>query len=158
MKTILAIASLLFLVTAAWASPPHGIEVRDAWVREAPPMAKVLAAYLQLHNHADETRTLVGVESAAFQRVELHRSRQQDGVASMAPAAKIVIAAHGKIAFQPGGLHIMLIGPVTRLKAGDTVPLELRFADGRSVSISAEVRRGRGKAHHRGMDMKSHQH
>ncbi len=164
MKPLVTLLTLLFLASNAWASAQHGIEIHDPWVREAPPTARVLAAYLQLHNHDDKTRTLVSVESPAFKRVELHRSEEKEGMATMTRVAKIIIAAHGKVAFEPGSLHIMLIDPVTPLKAGDKVKLTLRFDDGSSLNISADVRRSGAsdKAHHHdhdhSMDMQKESH
>ncbi|HEB92928.1 MAG TPA: copper chaperone PCu(A)C [Gammaproteobacteria bacterium] len=150
MKPLVIFLTLLFLTSNAWASAQHGIEIHDPWIREAPPTARVLAAYLQLHNHDDKTRTLVSVESPAFKRVELHRSEEKEGMATMTRVEKIIIAAHGKVAFEPGSLHIMLIDPVTPLKAGDRVNLNLHFNDGSSLNTSADVRRGGAgdKAHH----------
>ena len=165
--------SLFFLTSSAWASSQHGIEAHDPWVREAPPTARVLAAYLQLHNHGDKMRTLVSVESPSFKRIELHRSAEKDGMATMARVMKIMIPAHGKVSFEPGSLHIMLINPLAPLKSGDKVDLTLHFADGSSLNIRADVRRGggtSGMAHHHdpdhpmGMqkeshgDMKKHEH
>jgi len=123
MKSLLTLIALFFLAGSGWASSLHGIEAHDPWVREAPPTAKVLAAYLQLHNHGDAARTLVSVESPAFKRVELHRSEEKNGMATMVRVTKIVIPAHGKVSFEPGSLHIMLIDPLARLKSGDTVKL-----------------------------------
>ncbi len=157
MKPLVILLTLLFLASSAWASAQHGIEIHDPWVREAPPTARVLAAYLQLHNHDDKTRTLVSVESPAFKRIELHRSEEKDGMATMTRVTKIMIAAHGKVTFEPGSLHIMLIDPVTPLKAGDRINLSLHFNDGSSLDISADVRHGGAsdETHHHGHD---HEH
>lgn len=164
MKPLATLLTLFFLASNAWASAQHGIEIHDPWVREAPPTARVLAAYLQLHNHDDKARTLISVESPAFKRTELHRSEEKEGMATMTRVAKITIAAHGKVVFEPGSLHIMLIDPATPLKAGDKVKLTLRFDDGSSLDISADVRRSgaRDKAHHHdhdhSMDMQKESH
>ncbi len=171
MKPLFTVLALFFLTSTTWAASTHGIEAHDPWVREAPPTAKVLAAYLQLHNHGDKTHTLVSVESPAFKHIELHRSEEKDGMATMVRVTKIMIPAHGKISFEPGSLHIMLIDPVAPLKAGNKVSLILYFAEGSSLAVSAEVRRGgaAGMNHH-GMDhsmemhkeshgdMKNHEH
>ncbi len=142
MKSLLTLIALLVLAGSGWASSLHGIEAHDPWVREAPPTARVLAAYLQLHNHGNQARTLVSVASPAFERVELHRSEEKNGMASMVRVTKIMIPAHGKVSFAPGSLHIMLIGPRAPLKSGDRVDLTLHFADGSSQTLSAKVRRG----------------
>jgi len=160
MKPLFALLVLFFLASSAWASSQHGIEIHDPWVREAPPTARVLAAYLQLNNHGDQTHTLVSVESPAFKRIELHRSEEKDGMAAMARVTKIMIPAHGKVNFEPGSLHIMLIDPVAPLKAGNKVDLTLHFADGSSLAVTADVRRGgaSGMPHHHDPDhsMKMH--
>ncbi len=162
LTTLITLFTLLFLASSAWASTQHGIEIHDPWVREAPPTARVLAAYLQLHNHDGKTRTLVSVKSPAFKRVELHRSEEREGMATMTRVAKITIAAHGKVAFEPSSLHIMLIDPAKPLKAGDRVSLTLYFNDGSSLDISADVRRNgaTGKTHHHdhSMDMQKESH
>jgi len=172
MKPLFTFLILSFLASSAWASPRHGIEAHDSWVREAPPTAKVLAAYLQLHNHGDKMRTLVSVESPAFKHIELHRSEEKDGMATMTRVTKVMIPAHGKLNFEPGSLHIMLIDPLAPLKAGNKVDLTLHFADGSSLTVSADVRRGGtgGMSHQHGAshsmkmqkeshgDMKKHEH
>ena len=152
MKHLLTTLALLLLASTSWASPQHGIEAHDPWVREAPPSATVLAAYLQLHNHGDKMHTLVSAESPAFERAELHRSMEKEGMAMMSKLSQVMIAAHGKVAFEPGGLHIMLIKPVAPLKAGNTVSITLHFKDGSSLVVNAEVRRDTigGKSHHHG--------
>ena len=161
---LIPLLALLLLAGNAWASPANGIEVHAPWVREAPPTARVLAAYLELHNHGDVARTLVAVESPAFKRVELHRSEEKDGMASMARVTKIMIPAHGKVGFEPGSLHIMLIDPAAPLKSGDEVALTLRFADGSSLTVSAGVRRSvAGAMEHRhgtghSMEMRQESH
>lgn len=154
----LACLSLLF-VANAWAAAPDGLEAHAAWVREAPPNARVLAAYLQLHNHGDKMVTLVSVESDQFERAELHRSAEKGGMASMAGVSQVMIPKHGKVAFKPGGLHIMLIKPSHALHVGDIVDLTLTFSDGRSLGITAEVRRDADNGKHTAPHGdKAHQH
>lgn len=152
MKYFLSTLALLLLVSTSWASSQHSIEAHDPWVREAPPGATMLAAYLQLHNHGDKMRTLVSLESPAFEHIEVHRSMEKEGMMTMTKLSQVMIAAHGKVAFEPGGLHIMLIKPVAPLKAGNSVDITLRFKDGTSLIVNAEVRRDMmgGKSHHHG--------
>ncbi len=152
MKQLIALLALLGIASTSWAAPQHGIEAHDPWVREAPPGAKVLAAYLQLHNHGSTLQTLISVDAPAFARVELHRTADMGGMASMAGMSQVMIPGHGKVAFEPGSLHIMLIDPISPLVAGDNVHIILHFKDGSSLPIDAEVRRDiiGGKAHHHG--------
>ncbi len=124
------------------------------WIREAPPTARVLAGFAMLHNESDRERRLVAVESDDFERVEMHRTLIENGMARMLPQASLMIPAQGMLRLAPGGLHLMLIGPRRALAEGDRVTLTLRFADGESLPVTFEVRRGRGG----GTDHSRHSH
>jgi copper(I)-binding protein len=149
------------LAAGAWAGlagAEGGIRVSDAWVRAAPSVVQVHAAYLTISNHGSNTRQLVGVESRDYAKVELHASQVTNGVATMAPVAQVEIAAEQAVRFAPGGLHLMLIGPKTAPPPGGEVSLTLVFDDGTRLPVSASVRqdaagpvKGRqGHGQHRG--------
>ena len=92
------------------------MEVHEAWIREAPPNARVLAAYMELRNHSDKPRILIGVTSPAFAFAELHKTMEHGGMAHMEQVDEIVIPPHGKVVLGPGDLHVMLIDPTLQLK------------------------------------------
>ena len=117
------------------------VQVEDAWVREAPPGARMLAAYLTVNNSGAEELVLVEVQSPAFSHIMLHKSEVVDGVARMTHLDEIVIPAQGSVQLEPGGMHLMMPAPGARLSAGDRVPLVLIFADGNRLEVQAEVRK-----------------
>ena len=88
-----------------------------------------------------QDQVLVEVQSPAFSHVMLHRSEVIDGVARMIHLDEVVIPAGGSVQLEPGGLHLMMPAPETRLSAGDRVPLVLLFADGNQIEVQAEVRK-----------------
>ncbi len=139
----LAVGALL-AVTAVCAAADGPIAVRDAWVREAPPGALVLAAYLTLENPGIAEERLVAVLSPDFERVEMHATRVRDGVASMVALDALPIAPRSVVKLAPGGYHFMLLRPRRALVAGATVHLELRFDSGVRLTVSAPVRRAGG--------------
>jgi len=116
------------------------INAHDAWVRAAPPGATVLAAYLTIDNHSAQPQALGGARSPQFDSVEIHRTEIKNGVASMSALARVVIAAHGTLSFDPNGYHLMLIGPRQALHAGDHVELQLQFDGHAAQTIHAPVR------------------
>lgn len=118
--------------------------VHEAWVREAPPTAKMLAGYMTLHNQSDKALDVVAVESPAFGAVEMHRSELHEGVARMVQQDKLTIPAGGSLELAPGGYHLMLMRPVTPLRAGDKVELRMQLSDGNVVTIEAPVRKASG--------------
>lgn len=136
---LLFVAGLLLTVTAH-AGPP-GITVENAWIREAPPGAPMLAGYVTLKNNGSVTRALLGAESHDFGMIELHRSVFEDGVARMVQQERIEIPAGGSVTLEPGGLHLMLMKPQGQLRAGDTSGFTLRFDDGSSLEVEFAVRR-----------------
>jgi len=101
------------------------LSVSDAWIPEAPPVAKVMAGYLEIKNNSDRKIILQSVSANDFERVEMHQTITNDGVAKMVKQTSIEIPSHGKVSFQRGGLHLMLIGPKRKLKRGDKVSIVL---------------------------------
>ena len=144
MKLIAICGSALLVLLATIASAAGTLEAQDAWVREAPPTATVLGAYLQLHNHTDRTLTLVHASSPDFKSVEIHRSSMSNGVARMTPVPRLVLKAQGVLSFEPGGLHLMLIEPHRELHAGDKVSITLHFTDHSEFEFSAPVQKSSG--------------
>ena len=92
MRSVLAGLLLCLCAVAAPAAEPW-IEITDAWIREAPPGATVLAGYLRATNRSDAGLDIVAIHSEVFERIELHRTVIEEGVARMLPVARLEIAA-----------------------------------------------------------------
>jgi len=116
------------------------LEINDAWIREAPPGAPMLAGYLCLDNSADTAVTLVDVDSPAFRHVMMHRTETVDGMARMMHQDEVIVPAGKRVCFEPGGLHLMMPAPEQRLVAGDQVELVLHFADDECRRIKVPVK------------------
>ncbi len=135
--------SLLFLLLAACSEEQtQSLVVRDAWVREPPGGHPIAAAYMLIENPTNQALVLVGAESPVVERVEIHLMEHRDGKMSMRQIEQIEIPAKGDIALEPSGLHLMLIGMQQAAKAGESIELTLRLADGKKKKIQATVRRG----------------
>lgn len=133
---------LLFLLAACSQEQTDSLLVRDAWVREPPGGHPIAAAYMRLENSTEQALVLVGAESSAVERVEIHEMKHQDGKMSMRQVARIEIPAKGHIELRPSGLHLMLIGMEQAPKVGESIELTLRLADGAEKKVQAVVRRG----------------
>lgn len=123
-----------------------GAMVENPWVREAPPTAAALGAFMVLHNHGGQPLVLVGAETAVAAEVQLHRTVMEGGMAKMLHQPGIEIPAKGSVEFKPGDYHLMLMKPKQALKAGDRVEITLKFKDGSTLPASFEVRAGMGMA------------
>lgn len=136
-----AIALTLFIVAQASLASPDVVMVNSPWIREAPPSAKVLAGYLELHNTGKKTLTLVQASCADFDKVEIHTTTNDNGMMRMEALSAVDIGKNQKVQFQPGGIHLMLISPKRKLKAGDEVVVSLSFKSGFKKDVTMTVKK-----------------
>jgi len=136
--------TLLSLILSVWSLltvAESTLQVEDAWVREAPPNAHMMAAYMTLMNRGAGDAVLTQVDSPAFGHVMLHKSEVVDGVARMIHQHEIVIPAHGSVELRPGSFHLMMPAPDKRLVEGDRVDFVLTFSNGDTIRVQADVRK-----------------
>ena len=155
----LLFAPLLILISSlSFADTGSQIEIKDPWVRSAPPTASVMAGYLQLINHSHDTISLESVSSPQFHSVEIHRTVNREGVMHMEKMEPLDLAGHQEIIFEPGGFHLMLMNPHEPLHEGDVVHLVFKFSNGDEIMVDAKVQdRGPG-GEMMMMDHDKHQH
>jgi copper(I)-binding protein len=103
-----------------------GPTVIGAWSRATLPGVPVGVAYFEIVNSgaADE---LTALESPVTRRVEMHSMKVVGGVMQMRPAQTVDVPAHGRVVFEPYGLHAMLIDLKQPLNEGERFPLTLVF-------------------------------
>ena len=146
LKFLLLVAA--FTVCACQPSgPPPAPSVDGAWIRAAPPGARMTAGYLTIENPTGEALRIVGARSDAFDEIELHATISEGGVARMRQESGVTVPAGGAVAFSPGGRHLMLFGPTRPLAEGDTVDLVIELADGAELSATARVSRDGSTVH-----------
>lgn len=117
------------------------VVVENAWVREAPPGAHMMSAYMTMKNTGPDEVILVSVESPAFRMVMLHKSEVVDGIARMSHQDELLIPAGGSVELKPGSFHLMMPAPEKPLHSGDRVEFDLVFTDGSTTRIQADVRK-----------------
>lgn len=139
---------LILLVLAPALSAAEGpaevklaVRIDNAWVRAMPPSQPNTAAYMTLHNGSDRALQIIGARSEPIARVEMHTSREVDGMLSMEQLDQVMVAPGQVIVFAPGGMHLMMLGLKKMPAAGEQVKLCLEFKSGASVCAEAEVRR-----------------
>lgn len=140
--TLLGAAPLTFAESLQQTTATKDAEDIEAagYAREMPPGAPMGAAYVTVRNFSGQSRVLERVELPSHPqgRVELHTTRQAQGVSQMRAVNNLTLPANGTIEMRPGAAHLMVHGVV--LKAGDTLPLRLVFADGSSRALLLPVR------------------
>jgi hypothetical protein len=132
---------LIILLISTPALAGDALSADNAWVREGPPSATVLAGYLNISNQSERPYTLIRVSSPQFETVEMHESFEESGMMRMRKHDRIEISAHGELMFTPNGYHLMLMDPFKPARAGAQVELVLEFADQPALTVLAPVKR-----------------
>ncbi len=116
------------------------VEVRQAWIRAAPPSANVMAAYMDLYNGSGSMVVLTGVESEDFNRAEIHETRIENGQSQMIHHAHVEIEDGALLQFKPNSWHVMLVGPKMAKKNSGEVTIKLLFADDNYKYIKVPIK------------------
>jgi periplasmic copper chaperone A len=146
MKKIVLLSFALLFTLITLPAQAGGIQVNGAWVRAAPPTVQVLAAYMTIKNSGSVGKTVVGAHSPQFAKVEFHETLIRNGMASMVARSSLAISPGGEVILSPGGYHMMLIAPQRMIRKGDKITVTLRFSDGTTHKLIADVRKKAGKA------------
>ena len=113
----------------------------NAWIAEAPPVSRVMVAYMTLKNTGPQAIEIVRAESDLYSSIEFHETIHQDGMARMVRHDSLIIAANDKLELKRGGAHLMLFNPGKRLTAGDTVTIKLTTKNNTSKTILVKVKK-----------------
>lgn len=135
-QTITKFCQILLLLVISTSAFSKGMlpEIKDYWLRAAPPNSMMQAAYGKLINNTNQEIKLIGAYSPAFKMTEIHKTIITDGVARMKHQPELIIEDKQTLAFEPGGLHIMLMHPIIKFKAGDKIKINLIYQiDGEKV-------------------------
>lgn len=126
--------------TAVSADGSCAPRVVDGWLRAPPMPMPMMAGFGRIENACTGEVVVTAARSDVFGSVELHETTVVDGVSRMREVAGLPVAAGGEAVLQPGGLHLMLMQPVSPLAEGDIARVEFTLADGRSIAADFEVR------------------
>ena len=132
-------AVLMALVAFSVVAQTPALTVLDAWTRQVPG-SDVAAAYLTLRNATTRPVTIVSIESPLAEHAMIHETKTVGGQSQMRPHEQLVIAPGQTVKFEPGGLHVMLMGLTQTVAVGKSFPLVLLLADGTKVQVAAVVR------------------
>ena len=150
-------ASVMSLAVVAQQSEQDAVlAIENAWVRALPPGQPNTAAYLTLVNRGEAAIVVESVSSDVADKVEIHTTRNVDGLVRMEPLQRLEVASGQRLALAPGGTHLMLLGLEAMPVAGDTVQLCLQLAPHRDACTTAVVRKSSGAPDVQ--DGQNHQH
>ena len=108
-----------------WPSAYAQVTVDRAWARTTVPQQMSSGAFMRITAQKDVR--LTGVRSPLAGVVEVHEMKMDNGIMRMRPVGELPIKAGQSIELKSGGYHLMMMDLKRQLKAGETVPLTLKF-------------------------------
>jgi hypothetical protein len=118
-----------------------GVTVEDAWARTSSMNAENGAVYMLLTSATDDAVVSASVDMDVAMAAEVHETTMaEDGSMGMQMVMSVALPAGQTVTFEPGGYHIMLMGLVEPLAAGDIITVTLTLESGSTVTVDAEVR------------------
>jgi len=145
-----AVIALVFIFISPFCFAEN-IVIDDAWIREAPPVSQVQAAYATLKNDQTSDVEIIGATSPSFKKIEFHKTISENGLTKMQQQESIIISAQGKSVLEPEGMHMMLFNPVTPLRAGEKINIHFKLSNGDTTTSSFIVKKATGTDHHQHM-------
>ena len=116
-----------------------GIAISQAWVRPSFGSTDATALYLTIRNTGTLPDAVLTVTTPAAAICELHRSGVEGGIASMRALDELPLPPGVQVQLEPKGTHVMLMQLSHALKAGEHLPLVLRFKVHPPVTADALV-------------------
>jgi copper(I)-binding protein len=126
------------------------VKVVEGRVTIPPPGMRMSAGYFTIENGTAKDVEVKALTSDAFDAVEMHETRTENGVSSMHPLTSLSVPSGQSVAFEPGGKHLMLFGPKVALArdAVVTIAFTVVSADGQETKIPVSFRAGEaGETH-----------
>lgn len=130
------ILSLLFLSFSSLAE----LKISHAWVKNAPPVVSVRAAYLTLNNDSNSAINIVKITSPQFNMIEAHETVLKHGVYSMKPLFNLSIKAYSSVTLKPKGKHLMLMMPTQALNQLTHIQLNFHTNDNQIIRVNAAIK------------------
>lgn len=137
----LFLSTLLNLIFFSTSYAIDTFKISNSYIPEAPPGARVMAGYMEIHNTSNKLIDIVSVSSPSFNSVEMHLSKEVNGTAKMLQQDKLSIPANSKLVLKPGSYHLMLMKPKKRLLNGEKAEINFTLSNKETISINMPVKK-----------------
>ncbi len=153
MKSLNAVLFLFLIGALALAACGGGdaLVVSDPWARPGR-AGDNSAVYFVIENHQAAADTLLRASSDVAGAVELHMSMiaeqpAEDGIGAMpqgevmrmVPQESVEVTGGSRVAFEPGGLHVMLVDLRQNLVVGESLALTLEFQQAGEITLEVPI-------------------
>lgn len=155
MKTTIQLRTLILSIAFICAAPSlsfaqdakvGNIAINGAYTRATVAGQAAAGGYMKITSSGAADQ-LISVSSPVSAEVQLHTMKMDGNVMQMREVKQIEVPANGAVDLKPGGLHLMFMNIKAPLKAGDMVPVKLRFAKAGEVEVKMPVNAPGGHGH-----------
>ena len=130
--------ALTLLLLASIAKADH-VTTRGAWSPEAAPVARVMAAYMEISNKSKKDSYITAISSPQFKKVEVHSMYHKDGMMRMEKQDKLKLPSGKTTSLEPGGYHVMLFNPKKWYQAGSNLTVNITIDNKNTFKIVVPV-------------------
>ncbi len=123
------------------------LKIEYAQARSTVPAQKMSGGFMKIENDSNAADKLISASSSVSKSMELHTMSMDNNVMRMREVKSIDLPAKSKVELKPGGLHLMFIDLNQQLKAGDTIPVKLKFEKAGEVEVKFQVMGTKPPAH-----------
>ena len=114
------------------------VTVSQPYARATAPGQAVGGGFMTIANKGADDR-LLSATSKLAKSIELHTMSMEGDVMRMRQVEAIALPAGQRVEFKPGALHMMFMGLKAPLKAGDKVPVTLKFEKAGELKVMVSV-------------------
>jgi copper(I)-binding protein len=155
----LALAGIVPAAAAAHGYVLGALKIGHPWARPTPNGAPTAAGYLTVTNTGARPDRLLGGSSPLAGQIEVHQMSMDGGIMRMRLLPDGVALPPGAtVRLEPGGYHLMLVGPKAPFKVGDHIPATLKFAKAGSIKVEFHVQASAPAAENHGATGKMDMH
>ena len=135
---------LILALISAGSMAEHKFElgqlaVHHPYTRSTAPGQKVAGGFMKIENKGTADQ-LISASSPIASEMQLHTMTMDGNVMRMREVKVIDVPAKGSVELKPGGLHLMFIDLKSPLKAGESVPVKLKFQKAGEVEVKMPVK------------------
>lgn len=132
----------IFALTTLAAANSYAAELvfENAYAGATVPGMKVSSAYFTAKNPSKEDVVIVSAKTTVANITELHLGLIENDKMVMRKQDQIVVKAGDSVKFDHHGYHIMFMDLKDKLRVGETVTLDINYADGTSQTLQMPVK------------------
>lgn len=155
MKITIQLSSLTISAILICTAPSMGfaqdakvgsISITGAYTRATVPGQAAAGGFMKIMSSGAADQ-LISASAPVSDDVQLHTMKMDGNVMQMREVKQIDVPANGAVDLKPGGLHLMFMNIKAPLKAGDVVPVRLKFAKAGEVEVKVPVNAPGGHGH-----------